>query len=467
MQNIADVADINDTIVAPATPLLPSPISIVRISGGKTIDIIGKIINSQDKIVENPKKAILTKINDRNGEVIDECIIIFHKAPYSYTGEDMVEIFLHGNPILVEHVIKLCIEYGARYAREGEFTKRAYLNRKISLDQAEAVNAIINASTIEGVKKSVKVLEGEFSAILQKIGESIKDFVSAVEASIDFPEDVDWELPYEKLLEDITALSQEVKNIITRWTRTKLLIEGATCTLVGKPNVGKSTLFNCIIGRSRSIVSPTPGTTRDYIDAKIDIGGAIITIVDTAGIRKKTEDPVEIEGIKRTLELIQKSDVILCMFDSTSEFDDDDDQVIKTVLEHRDNSFILPIINKIDAGDEKKWEKILMEKLKGIPVLKVSSLHNKNVKQITESILEFMKKGNDDEGLSAITLRQKTILNEILKDLEDALRFMEGAEYIGSVYALRSALSKIDDILGKGSSHEIIENIFKKFCIGK
>jgi len=463
----------DDTIVAPATPPFPSAIAIIRISGKDTLSILKRLTNTD---FELPGKIKFVRVYGQDGsEIIDEGMAVFFKGPKSYTGEDMAEIYVHGNPLLVDYVVGLCIKYGARFAQEGEFTKRAYLNGKITLEKAEAINSIIRASTLEGIKSSLRVLRGEFEVLLKEIKNEIVDVLSKIEASIDFPEDVDWELPYENLYQGVLEVSKKVKEIAQRWKSTKVLIDGPKCVIVGKPNVGKSSIFNAILGQSRAIVSPVPGTTRDFIDAKIDIGGVIATVIDTAGIRR-APDPIEEEGIRRTKEVLRSADIAICVFDSSSDFQDDDKDALEYTLVSEAFKLIF-VINKIDIGDLKKWENLLREKIsnfvscdredkKDISIIATSVNYKESIENLRAEIRSFLNAFRSDE-LSVISTRQKILLEGVSDDVERAVDFMKNSEYIGASYSLKDALGKIDEVFGVGSSEEVINKIFSNFCIGK
>lgn len=467
---------VSDTIVAPASPLMPSPIHIIRLSGSKVLEILSKLTR-KDFSSKEPRKFYLARIYGENGEELDEGLVVFFKAPHSYTGEDMAEIFIHGNPILTDYIVKLCISYGARYAREGEFTKRAFLNGKVTLEKSEAINSLIRASTLEGVKRSFSVLKGEFEKLMNTLREEILDVVSQVEASIDFPEDVDYELTYEEIMRKVSELYQKINRILSEWKSTKTLIYGAKCVIVGKPNVGKSMLFNSIIGYSRAIVSPIPGTTRDFIDSDVDIGGAIVKIVDTAGVRK-TYDPIEKEGIERTLKIADSADILICVFDSSEkELQEDDEEVLKIIKASQDKKVIISI-NKIDIGYPDFWINLLRKKIEEISeknieqnqtaIIPVSAKERIGIDAIKEEILKFFSQSiSSSESVSIITSRQKAVAEEILQSVFTARNFMLQSDYLGTAYSLRNAIKKIDEMLGKESSHEIIDKIFSTFCIGK
>ncbi len=455
----------NDTIVSHATPLFPSAIGVVRLSGPRVKEIITKLTRKNNF---RRRYAHLVEIYDDDGKNIDECILIFYEKPSSYTGEDMAEIFLHGNPVIINHVVSLCIKNGARMAREGEFTKRAFLNGKITLERAESILSIVNSSTIDGVKASIRILKGEFQDVVERIRLKIVDILSDLEASLDFPEDVDMEITKEKIQQNIYEALEEIQKIYLSWKNSRMMVDGAMCTIIGKPNAGKSSLFNLLVGESRSIISPFPGTTRDYIDTRIDVGGGVlIRLIDTAGVRQ-TPDPIEQEGIKRAIEISSESDIILCVFDSSSEFDEDDKKSVEVSLSSK-AQLVIFIINKSDKGDVSRYERIIENfktEDKETKTLSVSCLKNENIDKVREEIKDFVVKGKDHDFF-ALSARQIGLLSLIIDKLKNALEFISNSDYLGSVLCIREALTSIDDLLGRGSSPEVIENIFKKFCIGK
>ncbi|MCS7214379.1 MAG: tRNA uridine-5-carboxymethylaminomethyl(34) synthesis GTPase MnmE [Candidatus Calescibacterium sp.] len=457
-----------DTIVSPATALYPSAIGIVRISGSKTKDILTKITRKQNF---SPRFAHLVRVYDEDGTQLDESIAIFYPEPSSYTGEDMAEIFLHGNPVIINHVVSLCIKNGARMAQEGEFTKRAFLNGKLSLEKAESVLSIVNSSTLAGVKASFKVLKGEFSRVIEDIRTGIIDVLSDIEASVDFPEDVDPDIPKEKIENNIRYNLEKVEKIYSSWKGAKVMLDGAVCVVIGKPNAGKSSLFNILVGESRAIISPFPGTTRDYIDARIDIGGVLIKLIDTAGVRE-TPDPIEKEGIKRAIELAKKSDIILCVFDSSSEFDQDDKKSVEVSF-LSDAQLIIFVVNKSDKGDVLKYREILENiiqssdvKHKEIEIVNTSCIEGKDINKVREIMKNFVMRGENTDFF-ALSSRQIGIILSVIENLRSSLEFISNSDYIGSVLKLREALTSLDDIIGQGSSQKVIDDIFKKFCIGK
>lgn len=453
-----------DTIVSPATPLFPSAIGIIRISGPKTRDIISVLTK---RYSFSPRFAHLVQLYDEDGKFLDEGIVIFYPGPKSYTGEDMAELFVHGNPVLINHIVFLCIKNGARMAQEGEFTKRAFLNGKLSLEKAESVLSLVSSSTINGVKAAAKMLKGEFEDTLLTIRTKLINILSDIEASVDFPEDVDPDLPREMLLQSLESVLKHLQSIYDSWRNSRMMVDGAICIILGKPNVGKSSLFNILVGESRAITSPLPGTTRDYIDAKIDIGGVIIKLVDTAGIRQ-TSDPIEEEGVRRTIELSKRCDILLCVFDSSSDFTEDDLRTINVAFSSEAELVVL-IINKSDIGDVKKYEGILSEfrtEQKTIKKIVTSCANNHNIDEIRATIKDFVMKGDNDDFF-AMSSRQVGLILAAIEKTQKAYELMRFSDYLGSILHLRDVLTNIDDIFGKGSSQDIIDEIFKKFCIGK
>lgn len=453
-----------DTIVSPATPLFPSAVGMIRISGPKAAEIVSSITKRKEFL---PRRAHLVDLYDEDGGVIDEAIVIFYPKPNSYTGEDMAEIFTHGNPVLINHVISLCIKGGARMAHEGEFTKRAFLNGKLSLEKAESILSVVNSSTIAGIKASVRVLKGDFERVIKEIRSQLIEVSSDIEASVDFPEDVDTDISTEWILSRLGDVLRKVERIYSSWRSSRMMVSGAICSIIGKPNVGKSSLFNLLVGEARAIISSFPGTTRDYVDAMVDLGGAMVKIIDTAGIRG-TEDPIEQEGIRRAMKVSKESDVVLCLFDSASEFCDDDSKAIDVALSS-DAELVIFVINKSDIGDVRAYEDILWGldcRGKRMKVLSISCAENRNIDMIRSAIRDFIFEGGSGEFF-ALSSRQAGLLFSVMEDIKRAEEFLSHSDYLGGVLHLREALKKIDDVFGVGSLPEVIDSIFKKFCIGK
>ncbi len=304
------------TIVALSTPYGESGIGVIRISGPEALSIARCIFRSRtsiDKVLSH--RIIFGHIIDpHTGEKLDECIVLIMRAPHSYTGEDIVEFQVHGSPILEELILKFLIELGAKPASPGEFTKRAFLNGKLDLSRAEAIIDIIQAKNEVGLKSSYNQLEGKLSEQLRPILDDLKDIITHIEAFIDFPEEVD--ISYQELELEISDISKRLKGILNNAYFTRLHRKGIYCPIVGRPNVGKSSLLNILLGEERAIVTPIPGTTRDTIVESLSIGGLFVTLIDTAGVRN-TGDLVESIGVERTIGAIDKADVVLWVIDAS------------------------------------------------------------------------------------------------------------------------------------------------------
>ena len=444
------------TIVAPSTPLIRSAISIIRLSGKSTSHILDRIFSGKKKPTESPRISIRGEVKDESGTTLDTAICIFYKAPNSYTGEDMAEICVHGNPLIVEEVIRLCVKYGANLAEKGEFSKRAYLNGKIDLAQAESVSKLIEAHTLKGIKASAKVLKGELSAKINEIKEKIISIIATIDASIDFPEYVDDEVKVDDIRKDIERIFQEMEKIRNGWCRTKISIEPPKISIVGKPNVGKSTLFNRIVGKERAIVTEIPGTTRDFIEEEISLKGMPLRIIDTAGLRTaKGLEKAETMGIEKTFKCIEESELILAVFDASQEKDENDDEVISATS----NKDRILILNKCDIKSENTF--------RGLDLLKVSAKYGQGIDVLTDEVFKHLNNGSESDETSVITLRQKISVDKTLESLEQAMDFIKSSHYIGTEYSMRASLQSLSEITGDVPDEVIINEIFSKFCIGK
>lgn len=434
-----------DTIIACSTPLTPSAIAIVRMSGSESLRIAREIFRPSDI---TPRRAIFGSVVDGN-DVIDTGILIYFEAPNSYTGEDVVELSIHGSPVVVDRVLKICIERGARPAERGEFTKRAYLNGKIDLAQAEAVAVLINAKTEKGAELAVKTLMGGLSKLVYNVEEDIKDVLAEVEASIDFPEYVD--VTDEDIRRKIFDVKRRVDELIARWDMNRAIFDGLRVSIVGKPNVGKSTLFNRLVGSERAIVTEIPGTTRDFIEAEVLIDGVPVILVDTAGIRKHTDEPVEKIGIERTKDCISRSDFVIAVFDASCEHDEDDNEVLKAL----EGKNFIAVLNKSDLPRKSSLD---IE-------FSISAKTGEGVEKLRSLIVENFKTAQTD--VVPITSRQASAFRRAAKSLEKALVFSKQSVFIGMSFELRDALDSLAEITGRKLSDEVIEAIFSKFCIGK
>ena len=445
-----------DTIVANATPLIPSAVGIVRISGDKSLDIGKKLFSLPEKVEE--RKVYFGKIKDRHGEVIDEGLIVYFKAPRSFTGEDVVEIYPHGSVPVIKKIIEEAIFYGARFAEPGEFTKRAFLNGKIDLTQAEAIAELIEAKTEAASKAAVSLLEGKLSKKINVLKEVLIELVSLIEAEINFPEDVE-EIPDDEIKNKLETVLNQLKELLKTYKKGEFLREGIKLAIVGRPNVGKSSLFNALIGYERAIVSEYKGTTRDFIEESLNIKGIPVKLLDTAGIRE-TEDKIEKIGIQKALEKVEEADIVLFVFDASEGITEEDLKIYERIKEKN------PIIvaNKSDLVLDKKEKKYYFK-----DILFVSSKTQENIDLLEETI--FQKLGlleNKDEDIF-INFRQYTKIKQAVEILENTLKNIEF--YLNQkeilMLEIQEAEKYLEEITGEITTEDILGSIFSKFCIGK
>jgi len=453
------VRDCAPTIVALSTPNGYGGIAVIRISGSRSLPIIQNIFNSKNKI--QPRRAIYGYLSDKKGH-IDTAVVTYFKAPHSYTGEDLVEISLHGNPYLCELTINACKEYGAVGAGPGEFTQRAFLNGKIDLSQAEGVADIIYASSRAAQNASANLLQGYTGKIIRELKQSVIDLISLLELELDFQEDEILFTPQKKIEETILNLISKVKTLIESYHYGKIVRDGALCPIIGPPNSGKSSLFNAFLQEERVIVSPSPGTTRDFIEESVRIDKYSFRLVDTAGIRD-SGDPIELAGITRSRDLLKKGDLILYVLDLA-------DHKIK--LTERSLSAnpknIFYILNKSDISNKDTLEKY-RKHLKGKKYFICSAKNRTGIHAIASAMSKHIDRLYPSSDTIYITrLRHLEALKQTQRDLESALRSTRSdnpSEII--VIDLRAALNGLDKILGKTTNDDILNTIFSQFCIGK
>ena len=460
-----------DTICAISTPPGVSGIGIVRLSGPDTYKIIEKIF-TPGKITGKRKKIKIEKIPShtvhyghiiKNGRIIDEVLLTIMKAPKSYTREDMAEIGCHGGIIPLKEVLNLCIKMGARLASPGEFTMRAFLNGRIDLSQAESVLEIINSQTEKGLEIALSKLEGNFSKKLNQIREKIINILVNFEAVIDFPEEEDTEKIEIECDGKIREILKEVEDILSSARRGKLLFEGVKSAIVGRTNVGKSSLLNRLIEEERAIVSEIPGTTRDIIQEVINIKGIPVKIIDTAGIRK-TKGKIEKMGVEKAIEWMKKAEINIVVLDGTQKLKKEDEKLLENVS---GKEYIIAV-NKIDLP-----LKINIEDLKkdfnSKKIVKISAKNGDGIEELKEKIFKIIEKGKSkSDGEIYLNLREENLIRKLKKALQNCLISIKNnltPEII--VEYLREAINEIDYLTGKKYNDEILEKIFSNFCIGK
>ncbi|NPA41308.1 MAG: tRNA uridine-5-carboxymethylaminomethyl(34) synthesis GTPase MnmE [Aquificae bacterium] len=446
-----------DPIVAIATPFGESAIGMVRLTGKGVLEIAQKHFKTSKPI--KPRYAHYGELLDEKGEVLDEGVLVYYKAPHSYTGEDMVEISLHGNPLILKKAVELFLKAGCRLAQPGEFTKRAFLSGKLDLTQAEAVAELISAKTDLARKVALRQLQGELSKYIRPLRESLLELCAYVEADIEFSEEDIPTLSKEQVIELVSKVIEGIDKLLKTAKTGKLIREGIKLAIVGKPNVGKSSLFNALLKEDRAIVTDIEGTTRDFIEESLNLRGIPVRLIDTAGIRQ-TSDPVEKIGVQRSLKKIEEADVILFVVDASSSLTEEDLRIYETVK----NRDLIVVLNKIDLG-----EVVPLEIFKGHSIIKVSALTGTGLQNLEEEILK--KAGAiAQEGLNIyVSLRHEELLRKSKEVLESFLERYREEDISPEIAMLdiREASDCLGEIVGEVTTEDILGNIFSRFCIGK
>lgn len=456
-----------DTIAAISTAVGEAGIGIVRMSGPRSIEIAKKVFTGpsikKEKVIEN-KKLTYGHIIDEDGKKIDEVLIAFMEGPYTYTREDMVEIYCHGGIISVRKVLELLLRNGARLAERGEFTKIAFLNGRLDLAQAEAVIDIIQAKTDKSFQVSLDHLEGSLSKEIESIRAILLKMVAEVEVSIDFPEEGVDELTYEALNEDAKLVEKKIEALLSTANRGKILREGIETVILGKPNVGKSSLLNAILKENRAIVTDIPGTTRDIIEEYVNIDGIPLKIIDTAGIRD-TKDIVERIGVDRARASIDKADLIIGVFDASREFTDEDREILKLLKDKKS----IALLNKIDLEVDKKDE-FIKELEKTDHVIETSIIENIGIEDLEEHIKSLFYEGdiNIESDVVITNVRHKTQLEKARDNIKSAIGDIQNNVPLDCIEIdIRNAWEDLGEISGETVAEDILDKIFEDFCIGK
>ncbi|MEE8596515.1 MAG: tRNA uridine-5-carboxymethylaminomethyl(34) synthesis GTPase MnmE [bacterium] len=446
---------LNDTIVACATPAGYSSIGVIRISGDQTLSLVKKIFVSRQKIQDfETNHAYYGNIIDPdNNDVIDKIIATFYLTPHSYTGEDVVELSCHGNPLIIDRITKILTSMGARIAQRGEFTKRALLNGKIDLLQAEAVLDTVNAPCNEARKLAITQYEGKLSDKIYELRSKTVDLLSFVEANIDFPEeeviqnsDIGIEGGLKSIIEEIDELLKGAEIGVK-------IKEGYKVLITGRTNVGKSTLFNKLVGYDRAIIHEEPGTTRDYIEDRIEVSGLYLCLFDTAGIFNTAAGPDKIAQ-DRTISLVEQSDLILLMFDGSEPMNEEDLYLYNLT---KDKDKIL-IVNKIDINMLLNESEILCDSIK------ISAKTGKNIDLLIQNIKSKLLPKFDNKQI--LLTRQRHI--DALKNAKEYfIRAQKAYSPETIAFELHAALDVIGELTGKVMRKEILYRIFEEFCIGK
>ncbi|MBC7088550.1 MAG: tRNA uridine-5-carboxymethylaminomethyl(34) synthesis GTPase MnmE [Tissierellales bacterium] len=454
----------DQTIAAISTAVGEAGIGIVRLSGKDAINIGKEIFKSNRKNFEFENKKLHYGHIVDDKKVLDEVLIAFMKAPNTYTREDMVEIYSHGGIIPVKKILELCLKKGARLAEKGEFTKRAFLNGRLDLTQAEAVIDIIKAKSEKSYEVSLKQLEGSITKEVLEIQDILVKMMAFIEANIDFPEDEIEEISHKELLEDSKKAKERIKRLIDSFERGKILRDGLNTVILGKPNVGKSSLLNAILNENRAIVTDIPGTTRDIIEEYINIDGIPLKLVDTAGIRE-TEDYVEKIGVLKTKETLSKADLIIALFDVSSPLTEEDKRIMELV---KDKKTII-MLNKSDL-ERKLDESYFKVNFPNARVINSSITTGVGIDELIDTIKDLFYK-EDVKIESDVVLNNIRHKNMLLKAYDTLLELEEEIlknEPIDCLEVdIKSAWESLGEITGQSISEDILDKIFSEFCIGK
>lgn len=455
-----------ETIAAISTATGEAGIGIVRMSGEDSVEIADKVFRhiGQKNLTEIKNRMMsYGHIIDENGKIIDEVLIVKMMAPNTYTRENMVEIYTHGGIISVRRVLNLLLDNGARIAEAGEFTKRAFLNGRLDLSQAEAVIDIIKAKTDESFDQSIKQLEGSLTGIITEISDEVTKMMGIIIANIDFPEDDVEEYQYETLLNDANKVKENINTLIEGSNRGRLLRDGINTVILGKPNVGKSSLLNAMLRYEKAIVTDIPGTTRDIIEDYVNLDGILLKITDTAGIRE-TEDKVEAIGVSRAVKSIEGADLIIAIFDGSEKFDENDEEILK-LLEGKKS---IVLVNKADL-ESKNSEDELKSFFGNRDYMNVS-IKKGTILDIENKIKDMFFSGNlkAKEEFYINNLRHVRALKEAVKFIDSAIEGLETREFLDCIEVdLRGALDELGNITGETTTEDILDKVFSEFCIGK
>ncbi|MDD2496565.1 MAG: tRNA uridine-5-carboxymethylaminomethyl(34) synthesis GTPase MnmE [Desulfitobacteriaceae bacterium] len=459
---------LSDTIAAISTPLGEGGIGIVRISGKEALKVMKKIFHSKNPKDWNHVKSQtmhLGYVVDFEGNIIDEVLVSIMREPKTFTGEDIVEINCHGGLIPLKKTLELTLQAGARMADRGEFTKRAFLNGRIDLSQAEGIIDIIRAKTDAGLKAALGQMEGSLSRKIKEIQNSILGVLAIIEAGIDFPEDEVEEISTSKVQETIKEVYEETEKMIKSAERGKIIREGINTVIVGRTNVGKSSLLNALLGEKRAIVTNVPGTTRDTIEEFINVGGFPLKIVDTAGIRE-TEDVVEKIGVEKSRELLENADLVLLVLDITAGISQDEMDLINS--EKAKN--IIVLINKIDVKESQAEKQRFEKVVEGIPHLFISAQEEIGIGELEKMIEQLITdRGVESTGDFFITnIRHKNCLVRTKEHLNEVINGIKLGVSLDIVSIdVRSAWESLGEITGETVGEELLDRIFSDFCIGK
>jgi len=455
-----------ETIVGIASGLVPAGVGVIRVSGHRAVTVAETVFEAADgkRLGEHlPRQMVYGTIREAGTEkVLDKCLAVWFRAPHSYTGEDVVEFHCHGNPLILRRVQMAVCGAGARPAEAGEFTRRAFLNGRMDLAQAEAVAALVQALTERAQSAALRNLDGALSREIRAVRDELLSLMAALEVVVEYADEDLEEVPTEAVKAVIGEAMERLEGLIATYREGRILKEGATVALAGKPNVGKSSLLNRLAGEERAIVSPVPGTTRDYIETWVKIGGLPVRLVDTAGLRESAERIEEL-GVERAQKVMETADLVLFVVDGSAAVTSEDERAYEKVKKFPH----LVVLNKCDLGIVADFKSVAGENCE---TLEVSAVTGAGVSGLMERIEERLlgEAGLSTEGAMILEARHRQLAEEAVLALKEAQSALdEGLPRDLVSVSVRSAVSALSRITGDEVTEDILDRIFSTFCVGK
>ena len=447
-----------DTIVALITPLGRSGIGVIRLSGSSSLEITRKLIRDED-FSPKPRLAVLQKIyHIETSDILDEVLVTYFQSPQSFTGEDVIEISCHGSPVVLRQIIDFCLKLDARMAEAGEFSLRALANGRMNLSQAEAIRDLIDSQTVAAARQSVRQLRGELSNQLQPLKDELLNIIVILESSLEFVEDDLPNFQVEKIRFDLQKIVENLSKIASTFQAGRLLREGLRVALVGRPNVGKSSLFNVLLGLERSIVTEIAGTTRDQIHEKITINNIPISLIDTAGLRE-TSDLVESIGVARSKRAMVDADLVIVLLDGSENLTEEDRKILSQAEE----------LNHIIAINKNDLRQNGMKHFDCAKAISISAKTGEGIDKLQTAIVEpFLSQNIENAGFLITDARHHDLLLRTKLEIEASIfSIVEGASEEISLIGLHNALRFLGEITGETTTEDMLTRIFSTFCIGK
>lgn len=458
-----------NTIVALATPTGRSGIGVVRLSGGRSLEITKKLVNDE-AFLPSPRTLHLKRLHEPiTAEVIDEAVISYFKGPHSFTGEDVIEISCHGSPVILRRVIDICLGFDARMADAGEFSLRALANGRMDLAEAEAIRDLIDAQTTASARQAIRQLRGEFSNQLQPLKDDLLNVIVVLESALEFVEDDLPEVQADGVKTKLAEIASQIDRLASTFKAGRLIREGLRVALVGRPNVGKSSLFNTLLGSDRAIVTDIAGTTRDQIHERFTIGDIPVSLIDTAGLRE-TSDVVESIGVERSKATIADADIVVVMLDASVQTSDEDREILESI---KDLNYIVAL-NKIDKVPSTDVDRIVAAEKSSLAYLRerlvpLSAKTGEGIEELKRRIvLPFAPEDVTTSGFLVTDARHHDLLTRARTDIEQSLdqlnqKMSEEIVLIG----LHNSLRYLGQITGETTTEDMLTRIFSTFCIGK